>query len=121
MNRLDAAVRFLRAELSDGPIPSCTLLARARDAGISEKTLRRALWALGARHRKLRGGRFTPWVWELIFLGKVVCYQDKRLPHRNWRSRLARCRECGVRDVGVRAEWDRAVRVTSSHRQAARV
>jgi hypothetical protein len=97
MSRLADAVDFVRFELSDDAVPSRRLFERARTAGIAEKTLRRALWALNARPRKLSGGRHLPWIWEpLLVGGKVDRYQGKRLPSRNWTwlPWLTRCAHC---------------------------
>jgi hypothetical protein len=97
MSRLESAVDWARNELSDGPVPSKVLFRRAREAGISDRTLRRAMKQLGASTRKLSGGRFTAWVWELL-LGQVAFYMDKRLPYRNWQwfPYRARCVACEV-------------------------
>jgi hypothetical protein len=61
---LDEAVRFLRVELSDGPKPGKRVQAEAREAGISEATLRRARQILGIKPNKqgFEGGR---WIWQL--------------------------------------------------------
>jgi putative DNA primase/helicase len=46
---LSEAENFLRVELADGRVPSKELGARARDAGISDRTLKRAKQALGIK------------------------------------------------------------------------
>lgn len=54
---------FLRAELADGPRPAKEVKQAARDADISERTLRRARTRLGVKTNKseFRGG----WEWNL--------------------------------------------------------
>lgn len=61
---LDEAVRFLRVELSNGPKPGKRVQTEAREAGISDATLRRARQILGVRPQKqgFEGGR---WIWQL--------------------------------------------------------
>jgi hypothetical protein len=51
------AVEFLRSMLADGPRPSKEIESEARNAGISESTLRRAKMFLGIRAVK-DGGQF---------------------------------------------------------------
>ena len=59
----DEAQEFLLAVLAEGPVASTQIVAEARGAGLSERTLRRAKGALGIESRK-RDMR-SPWVWEL--------------------------------------------------------
>ena len=64
---LGDAVAFLRALLSDGPVPSKQVRADADGAGHSWATIRRAAAKLGVEARK-EGGRFggkQQWVWAL--------------------------------------------------------
>jgi len=58
---LERAVRWLRTVLADGPKPARAVLGRARDDGISERTLRRAKAVLGVVSVKGKGG----WAWKL--------------------------------------------------------
>ncbi len=55
---LTEAMDFLREALGKGPLPSADLEEAAKEAGISERTLRRARRRLGARAR-LKGGRWV--------------------------------------------------------------
>lgn len=57
---LGAAIEFLVAELSDGPVRSRELLQRADDEGIAEKTLRRAKDAAGIAAIRKQDG----WYWR---------------------------------------------------------
>jgi hypothetical protein len=90
VSRLEVAVRFLRTELSDGAVPSSKLFDAAREAGIAEKTLRRALKSLGARRSKGHGLR-AGWYWELPSRGGQVRRDLDKWP---WLAKLARCRQC---------------------------
>ena len=62
-SKLDDAIGFLSNNLRDGPKPTATLLAAAKEAGFSERTIDRAKSASGVRARKEAFG--GPWVWEL--------------------------------------------------------
>ncbi len=55
------AMEFLCKELADGPLSANDIRARARCAGISEKSLRAAKRELGIKPQKTGGG----WVWSL--------------------------------------------------------
>ncbi len=59
----EEAADFLRDLLADGPMKAAAVQREARQAGISEKALRRARERLGIKPRKLdfSGG----WVWEM--------------------------------------------------------
>ncbi len=61
---LDAAIDFLETELAGGEVLARGVLKQARQAGVSERTLRRAKQSLGVISRKcnFKGG----WVWELL-------------------------------------------------------
>jgi hypothetical protein len=65
---LDEAAEFLRAELADGPRQSRELHKAAREAGISEITLRRAKSRVGARAGKSSFG--GGWEWSLCTLSQ---------------------------------------------------
>lgn len=56
-----AAQEFLMQLLADGPTPTKTVQAEAKEAGISWATVRRASDALGVKKRKSEGG----WYWSL--------------------------------------------------------
>ncbi len=64
----DEAVDFLREVLADGPVKAKDVHLEARNAGISDKALRRARERLGIKPRK-QGGHFGKnaqcWVWSL--------------------------------------------------------
>jgi putative DNA primase/helicase len=62
---LDDAVQFLRSELRDGPKPAKAIFREARDAGHSERTIKRAKADLQAESIKERQG----WVWALPVKG----------------------------------------------------
>jgi putative DNA primase/helicase len=59
----DEATEFLRVELAAGPRPAKAVKAAARDAGISEITLKRAKRELGVRSQKADFGK--GWKWAL--------------------------------------------------------
>jgi hypothetical protein len=59
---LDDAMEFLRGVLADGAMPAKRIYADARDAGHSERTVRRAQKALQIEVRKDGKG---PWLWAL--------------------------------------------------------
>jgi hypothetical protein len=60
---IDEAKAFLEEELSQGAISANELMQRANEAGISEKTLRRAQSQIGVKPRKSEFG--GGWVWSL--------------------------------------------------------
>jgi hypothetical protein len=60
---LDQAADFLDGELTDGPLPKAEIERRAKEAGISASTLRRAKDHLGVKARK--DGFGGGWSWEL--------------------------------------------------------
>jgi AAA domain/Bifunctional DNA primase/polymerase, N-terminal len=60
---MSEAKEFLIAELANGCAPAKDLVSRARQQGISEKTLRRAQKQLGVQHTK--EGYQGEWVWAL--------------------------------------------------------
>lgn len=62
---LDDAVQFLRSELRDGPKPAKAIFREARDAGHSERTIKRAKAELQAESLKEKAG----WVWALPVKG----------------------------------------------------
>lgn len=59
---LDEAIEFLDDLLADGPLPATEIFRQGKDAGLSEKTIRRAKMRLGIEKAKagMRGG----WVWQ---------------------------------------------------------
>jgi putative DNA primase/helicase len=59
VSALDEAVQFLRSELRDGPKPAKAIFREARDAGHSERTIKRAKAELQAESIKEKSG----WVW----------------------------------------------------------
>jgi hypothetical protein len=61
----DEASDFLRNELADSPRPAKELQRRARDAGISDKALRRARERLGVRPHRSGFGPGGEWTWAL--------------------------------------------------------
>ncbi|MGH7372288.1 MAG: hypothetical protein ACREJK_10655 [Candidatus Methylomirabilales bacterium] len=60
---LGEAEEFLREVLDGGPVPAKQVIQEAKEAGISEKTLRRAASRLGVGREKK--GMAGPWVWTL--------------------------------------------------------
>ena len=62
---LDDAVQFLSSELRDGPKPAKAIFREARDAGHSERTIKRAKSELRAESIKEKSG----WVWSLPLKG----------------------------------------------------
>lgn len=62
---LDEAIHFLRSELRDGPKPAKAIFKEARDAGHSERTVKRAKSELQAESVKEKAG----WVWALPVKG----------------------------------------------------
>jgi hypothetical protein len=82
---LDHAVTFLERVLDDGPMLATEIRARARTAGISTPTLRRAKDALGVKARKSSAG---PWEWlgegahALTREGAQVAVSPDRRPAR---------------------------------------
>lgn len=65
MSAKDDAVEFLRTELGDGPVSAKAIEELARQAGISDSTLRRAKTDLGVRSRKDDFGDGAKWLWTL--------------------------------------------------------
>lgn len=61
----EEAVDFIRQELSTGPVAAKTMIARARELGISEKTLKLAKKALGVRSEKGHESKQAGWTWSL--------------------------------------------------------
>ncbi|CCF85910.1 hypothetical protein NITHO_6130001 [Nitrolancea hollandica Lb] len=59
----DEAIEFLRDALAAGPVAAKEILRQAREAGINEKTLRRAKGDIGVLARK--GGFDAGWTWDL--------------------------------------------------------
>ncbi len=60
-------IEFLEEALKNGPLPFKELLAQAKEAGVTEKQLRRAEKELNIRPRK---SSFSgPWVWEMANQG----------------------------------------------------
>lgn len=64
---LGDAADFLREVLEDGPVPSKDVLKQAREAGVSERTLRRAKKEVRVVATKMGAvdSRNQYWVWEL--------------------------------------------------------
>jgi hypothetical protein len=68
-NALQEAIQFLNTELADGPLPSTELSVRARAAGISPATLRRARSIMTiTRKAAMEGG----WVVELTHAKALI-------------------------------------------------
>jgi len=59
------AEEFLRTVLEDGPVRTQEVLREAKEAGIAEKTLRRAKDKLGVKAGQLPGDLHRGWAWEL--------------------------------------------------------
>ena len=78
---VEFAVAFLAKTLDHGALAVETITRRARAAGISEPTLRRAKTALGVKARKTTEG---PWQWELREGAQTLSSKDaqSRVSHR---------------------------------------
>ena len=63
--KLAQAIALLQAELAGGPRPAAAMLARGRELGISEKTVRRAKDVLGVVSRQEAGEGDQRWTWRL--------------------------------------------------------
>jgi RecA-family ATPase len=59
------ATEFLRGVLANGPVRQKDVQKEARDAGIAERTLRRAKRALGVKSKHIANGNRTCWTWVL--------------------------------------------------------
>ncbi|MEO8287118.1 MAG: AAA family ATPase [Chloroflexota bacterium] len=62
---IDDAVDFLRDVLKDGAQPSHALITAAKDAGVAEKTLRRAKSQVGVIVERQGYGAGGTWIWRL--------------------------------------------------------
>jgi hypothetical protein len=65
VSALNEARAFLYFLLKDGPVHSNTVKLRAREALVSDRTLRRAKKNLGVRARRVSNECPQYWVWEL--------------------------------------------------------
>jgi putative DNA primase/helicase len=81
VSALDEAVQFLRSELRDGPKPAKAIFREARDAGHSERTIKRAKAELQAESIKEKSG----WVWALPVKGGQECQRCQRFQGSNGR------------------------------------
>jgi hypothetical protein len=63
--RIDDAKAFLWNRLAAGPVATGVLIERAKIAGISEITLRRAAKSISIRAVRSGFGRNGRWVWQL--------------------------------------------------------
>jgi hypothetical protein len=63
--QLTEALEFLEATLAEGPVKTQEVLREAEEAGIAEKTLRRAKGKLGVKAVQLAGKAHGGWAWEL--------------------------------------------------------
>jgi putative DNA primase/helicase len=75
---LDDAKRFLRELLQEGPHPVKLIKVDARDAGISEMTLRRAKDALGVQTAHVGFGKESHWEWRLSDAVKTIIPDQRR-------------------------------------------
>jgi len=80
---LNEACRFLKDLLEDGSRSVTEIQKEARNAGISDITLRRAKDMLGVRARKTSFGESGFWVWELPIEDAVVNEQLSEDAHNN--------------------------------------
>jgi hypothetical protein len=63
INRVDEAIRFLRAEIANGPVPARELIERAkRELGLNERNLQRAREKVGIVATKT--GYQGAWMWS---------------------------------------------------------
>jgi hypothetical protein len=87
------AVEFLNDTLADGPVPASDIIEDAEDAGISEKTLRRAKKLLGViAYREGEAGKRGAgrWLWKLPIADLAIkndkggrAGQEKNVGHLN--------------------------------------
>jgi hypothetical protein len=61
----DEALAFLEEILDGGPVPARKILVAAKQAGISERTLRRVKSREGIEALKVRYGGGSEWVWSI--------------------------------------------------------
>lgn len=62
---MDIAMDWARERLADGPVKSEDLFGEAKEAGVSEATLRKALKRIGAKRGRDKGVKTSPWHWSL--------------------------------------------------------
>ncbi len=67
--RVEASGDWLRDQLGGGPLPKLELERRARDAGVSWASVRRAQHILKIRPHKVKGDPQGPWLWALPVQG----------------------------------------------------
>jgi hypothetical protein len=95
--------------LAEGPVPTKDCIALAKEAGISERTLKRAKKRMGVRSWKEGGGKDCRWLWELAndpetlrrFKEKDIANLVERLVH----GHVARAQSAGKADhKGLQAD-----------------
>ena len=69
---LEEARAWLKAQLADSPVPSATVLKKAKTDGIAERTLRRAKIELGIVSEK----EGKAWVWRLTEMPSLDTNDD---------------------------------------------
>ena len=74
LTALDDACEFLRSELDQGPKPAKYLLGEGRQAGHSERTIKRAKAKLGIESRKESSG----WLWSMTVEGAAKRAKDAK-------------------------------------------
>ena len=74
LTALDDACEFLRSELDQGPKPAKYLLGEGRQAGHSERTIKRAKAKLGIESRKESSG----WLWSMTAEGAAKRAKDAK-------------------------------------------
>jgi hypothetical protein len=83
--RLTEAIRFVIAELMNGPVRTKTFQKRAKDAFIATKTLRDAMEMIGVAHRKVGGRCNSFWIVELpiglTIDGLIRSVRDEDIDH----------------------------------------
>ena len=65
MTEIETAKAFIRAQLAEGPMLRRDIEAAARDAGIADRTLRRARETMNVVVSKQNGAMTGPWLWAL--------------------------------------------------------
>lgn len=63
--KVEASGDWLKEQLRDGPLPKMELDRRARDAGMSWASVRRAQHVMGIKPHKAKGDPQGPWLWGL--------------------------------------------------------
>jgi putative DNA primase/helicase len=102
----DNAAEFLRSTLTAGPVPTKTVEAEAKAAGIAWRTVRRASDELGVRKQK--GGMDAGWYWSLAKVAKKEAMLSNVQDWPPSASSVATFGDDGAADPGSAAAGDDA-------------